>query len=159
MLRAYNDIKDRIKDPILWYDRNGVPRYDAFCPEMCNVYAQYVAYIEIGCQRCGLRFMVSSEIDFFEKQAAGFCLPIPPPQGDQKKVEEVIETLDDEHISAWERVASFHYGDPPSHDCVGDTMNSVPLRIVEFWERASPGTWKRNSKFEFEFLDKDKDDE
>lgn len=28
----------------------------------------------------------------------------------------------------------FHYGDPPAHDCVGDTMNSEPVRILEFWQ-------------------------
>jgi hypothetical protein len=30
-----------------------------------------------------------------------------------------------------------HYGDPPSHDCVGDTMNCDDLAVVEVWHRDS----------------------
>ena len=25
------------------------------------------------------------------------------------------------------------YGDPPVHGCVGDTMNAIPVRVLEFW--------------------------
>lgn len=28
-----------------------------------------------------------------------------------------------------------HYGDPPPHGCVGDTMNCMDIRIVQAWRR------------------------
>jgi hypothetical protein len=28
---------------------------------------------------------------------------------------------------------AIHYGDPPFHDCTGDTQNVDDLRVVEFW--------------------------
>lgn len=27
----------------------------------------------------------------------------------------------------------FHYGDPPRHDCVGDSMNCIDLAVLEAW--------------------------
>jgi len=44
-----------------------------------------------------------------------------------------------------------HYGDPPQHGCVGDTMNSVPIRVIEFWHRnAQTYDWERRSELEIE---------
>ena len=46
----------------------------------------------------------------------------------------------------------FEYGDPPNLGCcsAGPTMNSVPLRVHEFWRRESYGEWKRISEKEKE---------
>jgi len=36
-----------------------------------------------------------------------------------------------------------HYGDPPNHGCVGDTMNCIDLRVLEVWHRESFSVWQR----------------
>ncbi len=36
-----------------------------------------------------------------------------------------------------------HYGDPPVHGCVGDTMNCEDLRVLECWHREYMGDWQR----------------
>jgi hypothetical protein len=43
-----------------------------------------------------------------------------------------------------------HYGDPPNHGCVGDTMNCEDISIKEFWEkpRNSKREWTRRRKYE-----------
>jgi len=46
--------------------------------------------------------------------------------------------------------AKLHYGDPPAHGCVGDTMNCNDLEVLEVWEgdimRAAQ--WRRLQKLE-----------
>ena len=44
------------------------------------------------------------------------------------------------HASLW--CGSFnpqklHYGDPPSHGCIGDTMNCDDIAVLEVWHRSS----------------------
>ena len=50
-----------------------------------------------------------------------------------------------------------HYGDPPRHhsenQCIGDTMNSEPLRILQFWKRDG-GEWERMNEYEIIFENK-----
>lgn len=41
-----------------------------------------------------------------------------------------------------------HYGDPPAHGCVGDTMNCVDLEVLEAWHRPHPGDWVRQRDLE-----------
>jgi len=41
-----------------------------------------------------------------------------------------------------------HYGDPPIHECVGDTMNCDDLAVLEVWYRSGTGDWERHSKLE-----------
>ena len=42
-----------------------------------------------------------------------------------------------------------HYGDPPIHDCTGDTMNCDDLEVLQIWHRNSGmGNWKRIRKIE-----------
>lgn len=40
-----------------------------------------------------------------------------------------------------------HYGDPPSHGCVGDTMNCEDIAVLQVWYRKKLD-WKREKKFE-----------
>lgn len=151
MRRSYSDITSRLGTP-LWYDYNGAPRYEEFHPDLCGVYDSYVAYLEVACQSCGKKFLVTSEVDTIDSKKGNFYLPIPPPSDEEeRKVKEVVEKLDDDKVSPWHQIGSFHYGDPPSHDdCLtGSTMNAIPMRIVEFWERVSSFDWKRNKKYEF----------
>ena len=43
--------------------------------------------------------------------------------------------------------SKWHYGDPPIHGCVGDTMNCNDHEVTEFWVRTS-GVWERAARFE-----------
>ena len=40
-----------------------------------------------------------------------------------------------------------HYGDPPFHSCIGDTMNCEEMKVVEVWYRDG-FEWKRKSELE-----------
>jgi hypothetical protein len=116
MHHHYNDITSRIKEPPLWYDENGVPRYCKFGPdEGANIYARQIALLEIACQACGERFMVAMSWSHTETW------------------------LGDPMPSLGDRIqdSSIHYGDPPNADCcgIGASMNCEDLHVVEFWER------------------------
>jgi len=130
----YKDIKERIDETPKWYDCHGVPRYAKFHPNLSpNIYAKEVLLLEIECQSCEQRFLVElnwaefgyreSFKAFFEKRTRG--------------------------ISVYSPV---HYGDPPRHDCVGDTMNSTPLAVREFWSKPN-SDWERNQEYEWTLED------
>jgi len=134
MKNDYDDIKARINERPLWYDQNGVPRYDKFHPDMAsNIYAKQVILMEICCQNCGESFYV--EMNWLD-------------WGDRPSFKELLERffMKRKEDNAEER-CYIHYGDPPRHDCIGDTMNSEPIRILEFWHRPD-GNWKRVKKYE-----------
>jgi hypothetical protein len=129
--RAYSDIIDRLGIP-QWYDGNGCPRYCRFHPSECGVYDRIVALIEIRCQACGASFRVAAEIDPYESEP-----PLP----------------NDPQLAA--KLADFaHYGDPPRHggdNCLaGDTTNSCPRRVIEWWDRTNALDWQRRPEFEIE---------
>lgn len=142
----YQDIKSRIKDPILWYDCNGVPRYDKFTPELSpNIYAEEVLLVEISCQDCRSKFLVEfnwSMIDrIFDRHAESFTTDMR---------EWLKRKPEDRHM------APLHYGDPPAHGCVGDTMNCYDLRIVEFWRKCKDKFgFERISEYEIELEKED----
>ena len=54
------------------------------------------------------------------------------------------------HASLWDEIVptKLHYGDPPSHDCVGDTMNCDDLEVVEVWHKDDFGEWQRRPEAE-----------
>jgi len=35
----------------------------------------------------------------------------------------------------WGPPKELHYGDPPAHGCVGDTMNCEDIRVLEVWHK------------------------
>jgi hypothetical protein len=117
----YSDITDKLGEPI-WWDDNGVPRYCDFSTMWCGVYVDAVALIRIACQDCGREFLVAKEID---PKWRRIWLPS----------WECKRPNPGKHDDPWIEIGSLHYGDPPRHGCVGDTMNSIPLEILEFWER------------------------
>lgn len=120
MLEGYEDILSRISEPPIWYDQNGVPRYEKFHPNMCpNIYADKVVLAEIACQECGEKFLVEMHASIWSDRDAS----------DPRK---------------------WHYGDPPRHcKGAGDTMNCEDIAIVECWHRSRPlREWKRVKKFE-----------
>ena len=131
MKPKYNDILSRISSVPLWYDSNGVPRFDPFRPDLCsNIYADEIILLKIQCQECHESFLVemhsskSNDLQSLEYKVIHFERYIMNP---------------------------IHYGDPPRHnDCVGNTMNAESLQIVEFWKR-NRFDWIRKSKYEISF--------
>ena len=134
MHQNYPDIRERIAEEPTWFDRNGTPRYGAFHPSNSpNIYANEIALVEIACQDCGRRFLVEIQSEsWFDRFELGNAIR-----------RWIKEGQNANHTPV-------HYGDPPAHGCVGDTMNCEDLRIVEFWHRhGRPGAdWKREMKFE-----------
>lgn len=110
---AYRDIIARCGPP-LWWDEHAVPRYVEFQPHECSdIYAQACCLMLIQCQGCEAEFKVCISEGPYDKMRNGFSL-------EQLVQKEVI-----------------HFGDPPNTDCcpAGATMNSEPVRILEFWDR------------------------
>ena len=125
MLHSYPDITKRITDPILWYDENGVPRFDPFHPDLCaNIYAREVVLLRIQCAACSKQFEVALNWH-----------PIELPGGRSLR----SRILDKPHTVAC--------GDPPCFDCsngcgAGMTMQADVIGVVEFWE-SRRGNWHR----------------
>lgn len=128
MLPDYDDIKKRIQEPPLWYDQNGVPRYDKFHPSMLGIYDSYAILVRISCQDCLTQFLVSHGWNPYTYIWQSQHVPT---------MEEVIDL--------------YHYGDPPRHGCTGDTMNCHDHEVVEAWEQAPLVT---NSKAGIDFGDR-----
>jgi hypothetical protein len=113
MHQHYCNITDRLGAPE-WWDECGVPRYCSFSPAHVNdVYATQVALLEIACQNCGWRFIVA--LSWHARSAR---------PGQRSLAERIADD-------------TIHYGDPPNVGCclAGPTMNSIPLRVLEFWVR------------------------
>lgn len=129
MKAAYDDIRALTTLTPLWYDENGVPRYIEFHPSLSpNIYTTEVILIRIECQNCRVEFDV--EMSYDHGMDAPYSIFI----------EEMLENSD---------VVAAHYGDPPRHGCVGDTMNSIPLKLIQFWSKVDGG-WERIGKYEVE---------
>jgi hypothetical protein len=135
MKTDYSDIVAQAGAP-KWWDENGAPRYADFHPCQCGVYVQAVALVRIACQACGHEFVVASV--------------------EHRHQRSIARVPDRDARDPWDAVGSFHYGDPPrgdhAHaggDCVGDTMNSVPLEVVEFWRQGQDFNWGRCPEYEF----------
>jgi len=135
----FEDIRARIKEEPTWYDANGTPRYGKFNPDMSpNIYASEIILMEISCQDCKMKFLVemnwSVTDKVWDRHSESFF----------NRMRIWLKTEEDKKYHT-----PFHYGDPPSHGCVGDTMNCYDLRIVEFWKKEK-FEWKRMEKYEIE---------
>lgn len=132
----YQDILERIPEKPKWWDEHGVPRYCDFSPEAIVGYAKACCLFLVTCQRCGEEFHVSA----YEHQYDGVNA-----SGTPMKPGPSLAELIEKH--------ELHYGDPPMvlEGCCngGWTMNSVPVRVLEFWRRG-PGNreWERVSEYE-----------
>lgn len=145
MKASFLDIKDRIDEQPRWYDENGTPRYEEFSPDLSpNIYADEVILIEIACQHCREKFLVEMNWGIMHV---------------------VLEVYNKEPFSVrltqWLRnrngnFCPIHYGDPPNHMCIGDTMNCIDLRIIEFHKKIEH-RFERIKKFEIE-LEKDEEE-
>lgn len=144
----YSDIIDRLGQP-LWHDDNGAPRYSPFTPNMATVYDDYVALLEVACQSCDQTMIVAATRSKLIR-----CVPA-------REIVMPSTTHVDPwttHVDPWEAIGDFHYGDPPRHNtgdserCLaGPTMNSIPIRVIEFWGRdldERQRAWNRFSQYE-----------
>ena len=127
----YDDILKRIGEPPKWWCA-GVPRYDDFKPNALNVYATAALLVEGKCQGCQKLFLVG---------VAGGVPGLIDPEGTK--------------VGSWQDDPPHHHSDPTHEDprCVGNTMQLIPLRIVEAWWRAPVrgrphGNWTRLSHLE-----------
>ena len=119
MWASYEDITKRIAEAPLWWDECGVPRYDPFTPHLLqDIYAQRAALLRISCQYCEQEFDVAVSGSF----------------------------LDGCNEEPWNPKGQ-HYGDPPIHGCVGDTMNVDDLAVIEAWTREHL-EWVRHPELE-----------
>lgn len=131
MLPAYLDITSRISIEPLWWDGNGVPRYDPFHPRMLGVYDEVSLLVEIACQLCGKRFTVGVGVSVMQAMMSSTFNGI----AGESLLERFAET--------------FHYGDPPRHGgCTGETMNCEDLRVLEAWVEDGVGEWSRRTRLE-----------
>lgn len=124
MHHHYGDITDKIDEEPTWWDEYAVPRYCDFSPHVtANIYASEAILLQVACQSCGKRFDVAMTFN---------------PEWDNVTATEDTEQLD--------------YGDPPNAVCcpAGPTMNSIPIRIKEFWKRED-FEWERVPDLEIEF--------
>lgn len=115
MLPDYDDIRSLIDREPDWFDEGGVPRYAPFTPGMLGVYDEYALYVKIACQSCGKEFFIGhgwSSYDLVRQKVTAEEWPL------EKQIEH-----------------GYHYGDPPRHGCVGDTMNCEDLELVEVWHK------------------------
>lgn len=123
MLREYDDITSRIDVQPTWYDEQGVPRYEPFQPDMLGVYDDIASLQKIACQDCGRRFLVAQSSEL-TRRLMWF--------GVEKA----------NAVTALE-IARAHYGDPPRHGCVGDTMNVELVAVMEVWRKNKCLDWCR----------------
>lgn len=148
MNSSFEDITKQLGEP-KWYDDLGYPRYCIFNPDkISNIYACCTALLTISCQGCGREFEVAvnyTDHNFYrcfgEKMRAvagtdNFQI--------NKFIVPFLNTLTPEDFAN-----AFHYGDPPNHGCIGDSMNVFDLRINQFWLRLKLD-WKRYKQFEIE---------
>jgi hypothetical protein len=128
MNHHYADIRGRAGEPD-WFDEHAVPRYGAFQPAACaDIYAREIVLLQIACQGCGARFAVCMS------QSDMGLVPVAEESnrwtyGRTRTLRSLVEA--DE----------IHYGDPPNTGCcaAGASMNSVPVRVLEFWDRGDIG--------------------
>ncbi len=125
MKNCYSDILVRIPEAPLWWDENGVPRYDAFGPDaVADIYCCEAALVEIRCQNCGHPFEVAFSWYHHSGQSALSSNP---------------------HL---------FYGDPPNMGCceAGASMSSESVRVLQFWRKnRKTRNWERVPRLEITY--------
>jgi hypothetical protein len=123
---SYDDILNRISERPTWWD-NGIPRYGKFHPANLGIYCNVGLLVHTECQMCGLRFDCGTGVRY-------------SPQ------------------DFWDRMDINPYeiglGDPPNHNCYGDSMSAWTIQIIECWERRD-FDWVRNHGREIPWADAD----
>lgn len=118
MKENYLDILSRIDEEPTWFDQNGTPRYGEFHPDGCPNIYSHLVVL--------MRITCQACYRPFDVEL---------------------------HDSSWGRKEllppkKWHYGDPPRHDCVGDSMNCEDIEVLQVWSRDDCGDWIRCPVFE-----------
>lgn len=134
MNHHFPDIKELTDKKPIWYDSNGVPRYRKFHYNLSpNIYACEVVLIKIRCQSCKEEFLVEMN---WARTIYFFSI--------EKLSERLLRYKNSPKSFGW---SGLHYGDPPCHGCVGDSMNVEDLEVLEFWH-SDNWNWKRREELE-----------
>ena len=134
MLNDYRDITRRLGNP-LWYDPQGVPRYDPFEPRLLGVYIQFAALLSVECQYCRRRFQCA--VEAVPREWCPVCMDFHPAP--------ILPTTVQTGFCSW--------GDPPPHDCAGDTMGADVLGVLQFWRRDGKTLeWRRDPTHEVAWI-------
>lgn len=176
MHQYYHDILKATEKKPLWWQEGGVPRFEQFNPNsLPDIYADEAVLAEIECQNCGEKYLVcftSSDTSRFDEYVKRIGINVM--YNLTKGIETDLEALSEKHktekyhLSVKIKEKTLHYGDPPDNNCceAGATMNSIMIRVVEYWSRnnkehvAENGritdyeayrTWKRNPELEIIF--------
>lgn len=133
MHRHYADLLALTSEPPKWWDDNAVPRWCEFSPHALGVYIDQAALIEIKCQACERPMLVAASWGRTDATIGAI-----------RRGEDVssIKSLAD-----FAESRDLRWGDPPNHNCGGDSMSSEPVRVVEFWDRIS-WEWERRPELE-----------
>ncbi len=173
MNNDFSDITKKLGPP-KWYDRHGYPRYNVYHPKHTyNIYADVSALILVACQSCGKKMRVAvtySKMDLIQRFMNNERHKKEQLTSSEKSfIKTTFKTATKETKIDLNKVArifsyplktkpkAFAYGDPPSHNSsvefchIGGTQTSIPIRILQFWERDESHNWNRNKKYEFEF--------
>ena len=127
---SYSDIRSRIAEEPVWYDINAVPRYD-------QPHVPLHLMGRIKCQNCDKEFWVSLTDNVYHHAGIPGLWDInveTNPEEYARLTEKrgyytVVrpETNKDYGACLHLRLKrNWRFGDPPRHNCIGDTMNSIP---------------------------------
>lgn len=146
MLPDYADIHEAADSYPFWYDGQGVPRFALFEPDMLGVYDKFALLIRIRCQSCHRDFLVG-------EGWTGYGITYEPiSELDGVPTEDAMYKLKVNHFDLAVLSSGFSYGDPPRHDCGGDSMSSENVCIEQAWERVPKErnfpVWVRNPEVE-----------
>ena len=149
MKNQYLDIIKQAGEPV-FYDANGTPRYEKFGRWNSGKSTSRASALFItACQKCHKRFTVVSAIkdDYrwvLQNQVqraealADFCILTKESLTPEKLLEALKPREDDIPKivrPSFGNIGHFSYGDPPIHGCIGDTMGSFELQVLEYWEQ------------------------
>jgi hypothetical protein len=140
----YDDIRALTEKKPVWFDEHAVPRYCAFTPdETANIYADEVVLAEIHCQDCGREFHVCFSSNRYAQYRRAFSSASHEAMRDGRVLtqDQVAATLAQYSLAHAIETDELHYGDPPNVCCcpAGPTMNSVPVRVLEYWRKEVAG--------------------
>jgi hypothetical protein len=110
MKDAYDDIRSRISEPPLWWNRYGVPRYEE--PSV----PEHLLGV-VGCQSCERVFVVSPIEPVYVRN------PYATKGNVEVKEDAELDYKGKSHLRLRD---DWGYGDPPRHGCIGDSMSAVP---------------------------------
>lgn len=124
----FSDITERIEEKPSWYSEGGIPRYGKPQATEHSIYADESIAVVIGCQGCQEEFLVVYDAHKYDTKYVCVGGPL---EGGREWQKENIWKMEMVYCSLVRDAKAGnvpHYGDPPRHGCVGDTMNSFAIR-------------------------------